>query len=34
MHPDDEEKTTFYASDGIHSYKVMSFQLKNAGAAY
>ncbi|KAL4031315.1 hypothetical protein IC575_009591 [Cucumis melo] len=31
---DDEEKTTFRTLKGIYCYKVMPFELKNAGAIY
>nr|XP_043639646.1 uncharacterized protein LOC122610749 [Erigeron canadensis] len=34
MHPDDEDKTAFYTSEGIFCYKKMPFGLKNAGATY
>ncbi|GJW53790.1 reverse transcriptase domain-containing protein [Tanacetum coccineum] len=31
---EDEDKTTFYAGEGVFCYKKMSFCLKNAGATY
>ena len=34
MNPKDEELTTFRTPKGIYCYKVMSFELKNAGATY
>ncbi|GKV02694.1 hypothetical protein SLEP1_g15092 [Rubroshorea leprosula] len=34
MAPEDEEKTSFYASDEIYCYVMMPFGLKNAGATY
>ncbi|RDX95803.1 hypothetical protein CR513_21624, partial [Mucuna pruriens] len=34
MHPQDEEKTAFITDDGAFCYKVMPFELKNAGATY
>ncbi|RDY02803.1 Retrovirus-related Pol polyprotein from transposon 17.6, partial [Mucuna pruriens] len=34
MHPQDEEKTTFITDEGAFCYKVMPFDLKNAGATY
>ena len=34
MNEEDQEKTTFVTSQGLYSYKVMSFSLKNAGATY
>nr|XP_043626210.1 uncharacterized protein LOC122597708 [Erigeron canadensis] len=34
MHPDDEDKTTFYTNDGIYCYRKMPFGLKNVGATY
>ena len=30
----DQEKTSFVTSQGLFYYKVMSFELKNAGATY
>ncbi|GKV11460.1 hypothetical protein SLEP1_g22719 [Rubroshorea leprosula] len=32
--PEDEEKTSFYASDEIYCYVMMPFDLKNVGATY
>jgi hypothetical protein len=34
MHPEDREKTTFIINQGLYCYKVMPFDLKNAGATY
>jgi hypothetical protein len=34
LHPGDEDKTTFIMPHDIYCYKVMTFGLKNAGAAY
>ena len=34
MHPDNQEKTSFIIEWGILYYKVMSFEIKNAGATY
>ena len=34
MHEDDQEKTSFVTSQGLFCYKVMPFDLKNAGATY
>ncbi|GKV40349.1 hypothetical protein SLEP1_g48006 [Rubroshorea leprosula] len=34
MAPENEEKTSFYASDEIYYYIMMPFGLKNAGATY
>ncbi|GJT01370.1 reverse transcriptase domain-containing protein [Tanacetum coccineum] len=34
MVEEDEDKTTFYAGEGVFCYKKMSFGLKNAGATY
>ena len=34
MHEDDWEKTSFVTSQGLFSYRVMPFGLKNAGATY
>ena len=34
MTEEDQEKTTFITSQGFYCYKVMSFELKNAGATY
>ena len=31
---EDQEKTAFITSQGLYCYKVMSFELKNAGATY
>ena len=31
---EDQEKTAFITSQGIYCYKVMPFELKNAGATY
>ena len=34
MHEDNQEKTSFVTSQGRFCYKVMPFDLKNAGATY
>ena len=34
MHPDDQEKTSFFTERGFICYKVMLFELKNASATY
>ncbi|GJZ20505.1 reverse transcriptase domain-containing protein [Tanacetum coccineum] len=34
MAEEDEDKTAFYAEEGVYCYKKMLFGLKNAGAAY
>ena len=34
MAPEDVEKTTFVTLWGTFCYKVMAFELKNAGATY
>ena len=34
MHPPDQEKTSFVTPKGTYCYRVMPFELKNAGAAY
>ncbi|XP_059428507.1 uncharacterized protein LOC132162267 [Corylus avellana] len=34
MHPSDQEKTAFITDRGLYCYKVMPFDLKNAGATY
>ena len=34
MVEEDQEKTTFMTSQGLYCYKVMPFELKNAGATY
>ena len=34
MAEEDQEKTTFIASQGLYCYKVMPFRLKNARATY
>ena len=34
IHLDDEDKTTFITNEGIYYYKVVLFELKNAGAIY
>ena len=34
MDPDDQEKTSFVIAQGTYCYRVMPFELKNAGATY
>ena len=34
MHENDQEKTSFVTSQGLFCYRVMHFDLKNAGATY
>jgi hypothetical protein len=34
MHLEDQEKTSFITDRGLYCYKVMPFNLKNAGATY
>ena len=34
MNPDDQEKTSFVTAQGTYCYRVMPFELKNAGATY
>ena len=34
MAEEDQEKTAFVTSQGLCCYRVMSFELKNAGATY
>jgi len=34
MDEDDQEKTSFLTSQGLYYYKVMPFELKNAGTTY
>ena len=34
MSEEDQEKTSFVTSQGLFCYKVMPFELKNAGATY
>ena len=34
MAPEDEERTAFITERGLYCYKVMPFDLKNAGATY
>ena len=34
MHSEDQEKTAFITNQGIFCYKVMPFDIKNAGATY
>ena len=34
MKEEDQEKTSFVTSQGLFCYKVMPFELKNAGAMY
>jgi hypothetical protein len=34
MHEVDQEKTAFITDQGLYCYKVMPFELRNAGATY
>ena len=34
MVEENQEKTAFVTSQGLHCYRVMPFELKNAGATY
>ena len=34
MDPNDQEKTSFVTGQGTYNYRVMPFELKNAGATY
>ena len=34
MNEDDQERTSFVTSQGLFCYKVMSFELQNAGVTY
>ena len=34
MEEDDQERISFVTSQGLFCYKVMTFELKNAGATY
>ena len=34
MAEEDQEKTAFVTSQGLYCYRVMPFELKNAGATY
>ena len=34
MAEEDQEKTTFFTSQGLYCYKIMPFRLKNARATY
>ena len=34
MHEDDQEKTSFVTNQGLFCYRIMPFELKNAGATY
>jgi len=34
MAEEDQEKTTFITSQGLYCYKVMPYELKNAGTTY
>ena len=34
MNEDDQERTSFVTNQGLFSYKVMSFGLKNVGVTY
>ena len=34
MDPDDQEKTSFVRGQGTYCYRVLPFELKNAGATY